>query len=150
MGNAEVTVNKGVSQGSCLSPIHFNLCTAEFHSLSNEHDSILFQYADDLFLVCYDKDFLLAEEKLEQKVNSLMEMGNIINLTFNPLSFKLRRRPLSALCNNTIKLKVDSANYLGRTISANNSSVQHIQKMISKSNTANMFLQMLTGCRFCV
>jgi len=96
MGTAEVTVNKGVSQGS---RILFNLYTAELHSLSNDHDSILFQYADDFFLVCYDKVFSMAEEKLEQKVNRFMELCNINNLTFNPdksatIHFNLRKKPL--------------------------------------------------------
>jgi len=80
MGTAEVTVNKG----SCLSPILFNLHTAELHSLSNDHGSILFQYADDFFLVCYDKLYSVAEKKLEQKVNRFMELCKIKNLTFNP------------------------------------------------------------------
>jgi len=145
MGSAEVTVNKGVSQGSCLSPILFNLYTAELHSLSNDHDSILFQYADDFFLVCYDKVFSMAEEKLEQKVNRFMELCNINNLTFNPdksatIHFNLREKPLSILCNNIILKNVNSINYLGRVISSNNSSVQHVNKTISKSNQTNMFI----------
>lgn len=127
--------------------------TAELHSLSDNHDSILFQYADDFFLVCYDKVFSMAEEKLEQKVNRFMELCNINNLTFNPdksatIHFNLRKKPLSVLCNNIILKNVNSINYLGRVISSNNSSVQHVNKTISKSNQTNMFIQMLSGCRF--
>jgi len=125
MGAAEVTVNKGVSQGSCLSPILFNLYTAELHSLSNDQDSILFQYADDFFLVCYDKVFSLTEEKLEQKVNRFMKMCNTNNLIFNPdksakIHLNLRRKPLSVFLT------------------------------ISKSNQTNtrMFVQILSGCRY--
>jgi len=60
-----------------------------------------------------------------------MELCNIYNLTCNPdksatIHFNLRKKPLSVLCNNIILKNVNSENYLGRVISSNNSSVQHV------------------------
>jgi len=152
MVNSEITVNKGVSQGSCLSAILFNLYTSELHAI-NDHQSTLLQYADDFFLITFDKDFMTARNVLEHKVNVFREMCKSINLTFNPLKssvmhFNNKKKLLNIMCNNVAINDVDQVIYLGRTISINNSSIGHVKHIIAKANKTNMLLNMLSGCRF--
>jgi len=114
MVNSEITVNKGVSQGSCLSAILFNLYTSELHAI-NDHQSTLLQYADDFFLITFDKDFMTARNVLERKVNVFREMCKSINLTFNPLKssvmhFNNKKKLLNIMCNNVAINDVDLSN----------------------------------------
>lgn len=51
MGSATVEMYGGLSQGSCLSPIIFNLNAAKWHEIQNDKTPI-FQFADD-FLIVY-------------------------------------------------------------------------------------------------
>lgn len=45
-GYGEVSTSKGLPQGSCLSPLLFNIYTTEFHSINEELVKV-YQYADD-------------------------------------------------------------------------------------------------------
>jgi len=80
-------------------------------------------------------------------------MCNSIYLTFNPfkssvLHFNNNRKLLNIMCNNVAINDVDQVIYLSRTIIINNSSIGHVKHIIAKANKTNMFLNMLSGCRF--
>lgn len=63
LGRESIKTCDGLAQGSTLSPTLFNIFTASLHEIDDDF-TFLFQFADDFFLICIDKDFGVARERL--------------------------------------------------------------------------------------
>ncbi|XP_017487407.1 PREDICTED: uncharacterized protein LOC108375771, partial [Rhagoletis zephyria] len=83
-GSDSVTVNGGIPQGSCLSPIVFNIYTTPLHSLQDENTAV-FQYADDFLIESFDYDFDYTVQNLSTKALAFNEKYAELNLKFNLL-----------------------------------------------------------------
>ncbi|XP_037818046.1 uncharacterized protein LOC119607950 [Lucilia sericata] len=70
LGDKTITVDNGLPQGSCLSPVLFNLYTGRLHEIQDDN-TLLYQFADDFTIVSFDKDFDLAVENLRSKMYQL-------------------------------------------------------------------------------
>ncbi|KAI8122824.1 RNA-directed DNA polymerase from mobile element jockey [Lucilia cuprina] len=82
LGDQEVSTNRGLAQGSAISPILFNIFTIKLHSIVDD-STFLFQFADDFFVICIDRIFDKARGLL---LNKLMELSNLcssLELSFN-------------------------------------------------------------------
>lgn len=83
MGRKEVVIRNGIPQGSCLSPVLFNLYTAGLHSLE-DRNTLVFQYADDFILLSFNRDYDLALVNLKSKATLFRDKCERLNLSFNP------------------------------------------------------------------
>ncbi|XP_058987128.1 probable RNA-directed DNA polymerase from transposon BS isoform X3 [Musca domestica] len=83
LGDKEVVVKNGLPQGSCLSPLLFNIYTANLHKLE-DNKTLIFQYADDFLLMVFDHDFDMALQHLQTKAVAFQRKCGYINLSFNP------------------------------------------------------------------
>lgn len=68
MKDQDVTVTSGLPQGCCLSPMLFNIYSAPLHSIEDEN-TLLYQYADDFFLLSFGNSFEVASLNLQNKAN---------------------------------------------------------------------------------
>lgn len=84
------TLIEGLPQGDVLSPILFNLYTAEIHELKNEHIDIL-QYADDFTFIIKYKNMI----ELNTKANKLM---TDIKIKLEKLNFKINVDKCKYMC----------------------------------------------------
>lgn len=83
LGHDEIKITGGIPQGSCLSPLLFNLYTKDLHDLEDNNTTVV-QYADDFLILSYSKDFDEAENNLNQKVKRFEELCGERNLSLNP------------------------------------------------------------------
>ncbi|XP_075160585.1 uncharacterized protein LOC142233510 [Haematobia irritans] len=152
LGSQNITIDNGLAQGSCLSPVLFNLYTATLHELNSE-SCILFQFADDFFIVVYDRKFEIARQTLEQKVLEFRNRCSDINLCFNlektsAIHFNRRRRPLDITLVGVTIEEVDKIKYLGLTIASNNSIRDHVERTLKDISRTSNFMKILCGCNF--
>lgn len=113
LGNLSISIKDGLAQGSTLSPTLFSIYTAELHTITDNNLTI-FQFADDLFLVSVGKGFEGARDRL-----------------------------LEALTLLTLECRKIGLSNLGRTICANNSSMNHIKDIISNIKRSCGFYRIL-------
>lgn len=147
-GNTVVCGN-GLAQGSILSPLLFNIYTTILHEIAEDYVR-LFQYADDFFLVCAAASFEEAKDLLEEKIAVLFRECERLKLSFNPekmsvIHFNRRPKTLGIHLNNVILPDVDTIKYLGRIVSSNGSSTQHVTQIIECTRKACQFINLLSS-----
>lgn len=152
LGKQSITISNGLAQGSGLSPLLFNIYTAVLHDINSEACT-LFQYADDFFILAYDRDFVIARDIMETKVAEFRRRCLDLDLRFNPdktnaIHFNRRRRALDIRVDNTAVREVDCIKYLGLTIASNNSTKDHVANTVSAIGRRSNFLKILSGCNF--
>ncbi|XP_036340119.1 uncharacterized protein LOC118749423 [Rhagoletis pomonella] len=152
LGNNSITTSKGLLQGSSLSPVLFNLYTAELHNI-NDANTTLFQFADDFFIITAHKNFNTIKENLKNKIVEFTNNCNQINLKLNlnktnVIHFNNKKQQLDIQINNININQVDSIKYLGRYISKNNSANIHVNEITNKIHKDCKFLNILSGCKF--
>ena len=76
--------NFGVSQGSILGPVHFNLCVDDMKSILNGSEFI--QYADDstIYRSCKIKNINKCSNEIESDLNAVEVWSKDTNLVFSP------------------------------------------------------------------
>lgn len=151
LGNSQIRTNKGLAQGSTLSPTLFNIFTAELHQI-NLDNCMVFQYADDFFIVCKDKDFVTAQAILTDCLHRFKEICNNLKLSFNSaksnvIHFNNRIRLLDICINSERIPQVHANKYLGRYISNNNSAAKHVNQIVSEARKSCVFLRIINNCR---
>lgn len=142
LGNSQIRTNTGLAQGSTLSPTLFNIFTAELHQI-NLDNCMVFQYADDFFIVCKDKDFVTAQAILTDCLHRFKEICNNLKLSFNSaksnvIHFNNRIRLLDICINSERIPQVHAIKYLGRYIS-NNNSRQNMSIRLSVKQESRVF-----------
>lgn len=152
LGNHSIITNKGLLQGSSLSPVLFNLYTAGLHNL-NDANTTLFQFADDFFIISAHKDFNIVKDNLKNKIveftNNCKQIDLKLNLNkTNVIHFSNKKQIIDIQINNTSINQVDSIKYLGRYISKNNSANIHVNEITNKIHKDCNFLNILSGCKF--
>lgn len=83
IGSQQIEVNYGLPQGSCLSPILFNLYTRILHEIEDKN-TLLYQYADDFIIISSNRSFKIAGENICQKVREFWDKCQLLNLFLNP------------------------------------------------------------------
>lgn len=66
IGRDEIIIEKGIPQGSCLSPVLFNLYTEKLYNIEDQMTSI-YQFIDDFIILSCHKGFDVAVANLQQK-----------------------------------------------------------------------------------
>lgn len=134
LGKETKTVYEGLPQGSCLSPILFNIFTAELHEIEDSNTSF-FQYADDYVIVTNDTSIEKAIERIELKAQQFIDKAAQLGVKVNTA------KTVAMVIGNKSKTKthyvqvsgqklacVDKLVYLGRTITCNLSTTLHYDK----------------------
>jgi ribonuclease P/MRP protein subunit RPP40 len=131
-------ISKGVPQGSCLSPILFNIFIRLLPSVLNDP---IFQFADDLTNSTTSNNITDLKFKLTENFNSIKRFCSKIDLTINAsktqcLLLKLPSQKIEnqlelALDNHIIK-DTNSVTLLGFTIDSHLTYRNHIENVVRK------------------
>lgn len=152
LGKCTKTITNGIPQGSGLSPVLFNIYTAQLHHTTSDRTTI-FQFADDFFILCHDKLFNKAKELLTQELHNMFSKCANLDLTFNMskvniIHFCRRPRDLDISINNEQLNQTNRIKYLGIHITASGSARVHVDETMYKVDHTCDFLKILSGCRF--
>ncbi|XP_075150808.1 uncharacterized protein LOC142224915 [Haematobia irritans] len=152
LGSHTVEISNGLAQGSSLSPTLFNLYTRNLHGI-NDEDTTLFQFADDFFILVYNRNFAAAESRLRQKIVEFRNGCEALNLRFNMsktniVHFSNRPRNLQMNIDGTDLNQDNKIKFLGMMITPNGSMGDHIDRTIAAVDRKCNFLKILSGCTF--
>ena len=149
LGKDTVSVCNGLPQGSCLSPLLFNLYTAALHNLEDSNTKI-FQFADDFILLSHSRNYDEAVLNLQKKVHQFKIRSSELNLSFNIEKTKTLYFAKNSSLQVNIKIdnvqisQVKNFTFLGRNISDSQTIEQHYSKAIADCSKNANLLKMLT------
>lgn len=78
----EITTSAGLPQGSCLSPILFNIYTTEFHKIAKENVKI-YQFADDFNLLISGKNIRSIKKEIKKAIITFTKIAKKLSLPIN-------------------------------------------------------------------
>lgn len=149
LGKSTTTVVDGLPQGSCLSPLLFNVYTKNLHGIE-DWSSLVYQYADDFLIMVFDKDFNEAEKKLQTKVQAFYDLCKELNLSFQADKSQIMylakgsRKKVSLSVNGAVIQQVKTLKYLGRTITASLSVKDHYTRIAKEVESRKNVFKFLT------
>lgn len=149
LGRSRVIVENGLPQGSCLSPLLFNVYTAGLHKFEDNQTQI-FQFADDFLILSHNRIAAEALRGLESKVAEFQNACEDLGLLFNVNKTKFMY--LARGCKNAFTLRVCNTNivqvgqiqFLGRVITAGGVLKDHVLKIKKDIRPANNLIKRLT------
>lgn len=134
-GTIKYTTNTGIPQGSTLSPLIFNLYTADIHDLETTNIKVI-QYADDFVIVGWNKNMNQLVKEMQQVINNIASELNILDLKVNSekcavLNFRkgFGTVKFEIKLNDAVIPFIYSYKYLGMTLDSTLSFSDHILKM---------------------
>lgn len=146
--DASITVNNGLPQGSCLSPLLFNLYTRDMHELEDDQTQ-LFQFADDFFILVNGDNFEQTRQKLQAKLTEFQHRCNRKNLTFNPskttsILFSKEQQDINISTGATTIKQVKLMKLLGLDISFKLTNDTHYRRISSEIASSVAAIEMIT------
>ena len=84
-----LTSESGITQGSILGPILFNLCVADISQITPENECL--QYADDttLYRACKTSQRHVCINSIEKDIHSISRWSSETNVIFNSAKTKV-------------------------------------------------------------
>jgi ribonuclease HI len=148
-GKASFLVSRGVPQGDIMSPMLFNVYTAEFHRLNNHEGVKIAQYADDFAAIISVKNKNELEDRVNMVVREFCEIAENLQLQLNSGKTKImvvkRRINIHATIDNTIIENVKSYKYLGVVLDSYLCYSQHIKHIKQKLSIRLSQLKVING-----
>lgn len=80
--SCSIKTSEGLPQGSCLSPILFNIYTSKLHQIESENVK-LFQFADDFVLLVSTSNKNLLQRAVTDSLNNFITKSKQLNLKIN-------------------------------------------------------------------
>lgn len=147
-----LTATKGLTQGSPLSPLLFNVYIREIFEIVPEGVQMI-GYADDLIVFCKGKNVIQMTQKINQVLSSinnwliqhslLISKGKCEAIWFNKKRY-IHYPPNIQIDNETIQYKND-IKYLGVTLNKNLKWDKHINNMIIKAKKGINLIRTFCG-----
>lgn len=142
---ANKCVSEGLPQGDVLSPILFNIYSAEIHELRNNYTEIV-QYADDFTIVVRNKNMSQLNSLANVTMRRIKYKLNDLNFEINPDKCKymcfnvpVYFRMVIYMFDDLIK-REDSLNILGITLDSNLNFKKHTRQTKEKTQKyTNLF-----------
>lgn len=140
---ADVTVSKtmtrGCVQGSIGGPTFWNLILDDLLKRFSRQDCLLQAFADDVFLVVSGKSMEEVERKTAEKLESILEWGKSVKLTFGPektkaIVFTPKTRRIEITAENSTIQKEKEIKLLGIVIDERLKFGPHVKYAIAKAN----------------
>ena len=78
----EITTSAGLPQGSCLSPLLFNIYTIRLHEIETENVKV-FQFADDFNILVTGKNKTELKKEAKTAINRFLKIANTLKLPIN-------------------------------------------------------------------
>ncbi|XP_065356182.1 uncharacterized protein LOC135950574 [Calliphora vicina] len=150
LGNSKIDIFNGLPQGSCLSPLLFNIYTLKLHQIADE-DTQIFQFADDFVIMSTHRDFDTSVHRLQNKLNLFHDISKSLNLHINYQKTaalymaKGTKRNVSVFFNNNPIMNVNCFKFLGRYIKNSLSLKEHYDSVVEKSKAACNAIKMVTS-----
>lgn len=116
----EITTSSGLPQGSCLSPLLFNIYTIKLHSIASENVKV-YQFADDFNMLITGKNRSELKREVKKSISKFLQIANNLKLPINDqksgmLNLFRRTKKLDNIkCSNKTFKKVDHLKILGVT-----------------------------------
>lgn len=110
----------------------------------------MFQQTDDVFVLCYDRNYRKARVRLLEKISQFEQDCSAINLKLNPIitrvsHFGRTRQYLLISHSGSVLQQKQQIRYLGRIISNKNS--KYTQRVLCRrQNPTCAFISLLGGC----
>ncbi|XP_017473999.1 PREDICTED: uncharacterized protein LOC108364719 [Rhagoletis zephyria] len=149
LGKESIIIEDGLPQGSCLSPLLFNLYTKELHSIGDSGTDI-YQFADDFLILSHGSNCDIVRQNLEQKAKQFYDICTKLNLSFNVQKTKLmyiaksNRQDVQIKINEIPIEQVRQIKFIGRTINSSLTVGPHFQRLVNDTKKNANFLKCLT------
>lgn len=149
LGHESCEILNGLPQGSCLSPILFNMYTMGLHGIADTNTHV-FQFADDFIIVSTHKNFECSTENLQKKIEEFVSITNNLNLQLNTQKTcamyvaKGARKQIQISINNNLIKNVKSFKFLGRIIKNSLSINEHVNAVMKETLSATNAIKMVT------
>lgn len=149
LGDDEVIVRDGLPQGSCLSPLLFNLYTGSLHFMEDSN-TLIYQFADDFLILTFHKEFDDAVKIMQYKCNLFMRKCAELNLSFNLDKTKTMyiakgsRKEVNITLNNTKIEQVKDLKFLGRVLNTSSTAGDHYSRSLDNARSSTNLIKALT------
>ncbi|XP_036317800.1 uncharacterized protein LOC118732796 [Rhagoletis pomonella] len=149
LGKESVIINDGLPQGSCLSPLLFNLYTKSLHDFEDDSTDI-FQFADDFLIMVHDRHLQSLTQKLQLKLKTFIDKCSDLNFNINTHKTKsiyfakTNKKQLDIKIDNLAIEQVNQIKFIGRTLNSSLTVTSHFNKLIKKAANNVKLIQMIT------
>lgn len=152
LGQSNLEINNGVPQGSCLSPILFNIYTMGLHGIADNNTQI-FQFADDFIILCASKHFDDANITLQNKLNQFITLLGKLNLKINREKTSVMyvakggiKKPILMCQGNRIPITT-KMKFLGRHIKNSLTMKEHYEDVINSCSSSLNAVKIVTNLK---
>lgn len=149
----ESMTSTGLPQGSCLSPILFNLYTNDIHDIVCNKTKII-QYADDFVILGWGSTIVEAEQNLQDTMDKIVEFIEKMDLSINhaKCSLIIFKRKLGENCDVLIHgniIKTESHwKYLGMWLDEKLNFARHVNETVEVCKKKLNIVKMLSSIRY--
>lgn len=150
-GGRSCTTNEGIPQGDVLSPMIFLLYTTAIFQLDNDNTEI-FQFADDLVVISWDKSLTSVVDNLQRSLNHLIEIVKDIDMSINSAKTKaIWFKPRHKIFKPIVKINgvdiefVPHVKYLGIYLDEFLNYKKHIMELLQAMDQRMNIIKMFAG-----
>lgn len=148
----EITTSAGLPQGSCLSPLLFNIYTIRLHEIETENVKV-FQFADDFNILVTGKNKTELKKEAKTAINRFLKIANTLKLPINDQKsgflnlFKRSKKLEEIKCKKYTFKKVEILKILGISYDEKVNFKKHHLNIKENLNTDINLLKMISSLK---